>query len=594
MVEQSDDAWDVFVSYATEDRTRARAVFDACEASGARCFFDEVAFGKPRSVSAALSDHLARSRVLIVVWSQSAAHSPWVELELAAFLGLPDPERRVVALAIDDEPLPKIHHVVDDVERAVDRALCPAAVFVNYDPANLAAAQLCDALEGYGHLVDRLREGDDLEAWRRFEQFDRPLIICFSGADQNPPSAWEKHFDRNRAADRVMVVRSENISTPPILARAARLEVADAGRISEWLEAPPQLRLGDIFRAPAAFWGALAQQLPSRPGAHFGFADLSPDDLRSRAHVLAAKIFAIALSIALLLFAASFFAAPRLPLLDPQLTQRHLLMNAAAVLLAASFLGLARSAAAGATGAVIGAVLGCAATLLSGLYVRPGAIGGAVTAGALLGAAAATYANLPNPKIASRAPIYEISLKLAEATFYLALPMLLGGVLVRNYSYLHEAPAPERILFGTTLGGIAGLSFGLVVFLVKFRRNRERLWKRAAQTALRTAILSAALGGTGFLLAPGAVEQLGNGYAIGLFIGILIAGCFSLPQLMLERSLGAHRSALTALLLSFGTVCTILPFFPNVAQKAELLTALAGSIALGYLLARSAVALRKL
>jgi len=106
-------AHDVFISFAVEDETTAEAVSATLEASGIRCWI------APRDVLAgtdyaqAIVEAITQSRVMVLVFSSRANHSPHVrrEVERAVNTGIP-----IVPFRIEDVPLsPSLEYFIGPV-----------------------------------------------------------------------------------------------------------------------------------------------------------------------------------------------------------------------------------------------------------------------------------------------------------------------------------------------------------------------------------------------------------------------------------------------------------------------------------------------
>jgi len=90
---------DIFLSYATEDRARARRIAGMLESGGWKVFWDrKIAPGQDwRQV---VQSELDTARAVVVLWSQTSVGSSWVHEE--AERG----RSRLVSVLIDDAPLP--------------------------------------------------------------------------------------------------------------------------------------------------------------------------------------------------------------------------------------------------------------------------------------------------------------------------------------------------------------------------------------------------------------------------------------------------------------------------------------------------------
>ncbi|HWP58493.1 MAG TPA: TIR domain-containing protein [Candidatus Acidoferrales bacterium] len=92
---------DIFLSYAGEDRERARQVAGALECLGWSVWWDrEIPPGK--SFDQVIEEELNGARCVIVLWSQASVRSRWVKTEAAAAAD----KERLIPVLIDDVPIP--------------------------------------------------------------------------------------------------------------------------------------------------------------------------------------------------------------------------------------------------------------------------------------------------------------------------------------------------------------------------------------------------------------------------------------------------------------------------------------------------------
>ena len=94
--------WDVFLSYSRTDLRRVEPLVAALEQAGLRVFVDHVAIPGFGAISSTIREELARSRVLLALYSSGYPHRPACQWELtAAYLAgwsEGDPRRRVLVV----------------------------------------------------------------------------------------------------------------------------------------------------------------------------------------------------------------------------------------------------------------------------------------------------------------------------------------------------------------------------------------------------------------------------------------------------------------------------------------------------------------
>lgn len=115
----------VFVSFAGPDRQLANEFHDALAQRGVHAFIDERGIAPGEDILGAINDAIDQSDYFVLLWSESAASRPWVELEWTAALArdLNQNEQRDPAVLgrqltnrrtflfivrVDDTPLPTI------------------------------------------------------------------------------------------------------------------------------------------------------------------------------------------------------------------------------------------------------------------------------------------------------------------------------------------------------------------------------------------------------------------------------------------------------------------------------------------------------
>lgn len=81
--------WEVFLCHAGEDKDAvARPLAQSLDASGIRCWFDEIEVGWGESIGEKIQEGLSRSRYTIVIVSSSLSKKRWARRELRTALAL--------------------------------------------------------------------------------------------------------------------------------------------------------------------------------------------------------------------------------------------------------------------------------------------------------------------------------------------------------------------------------------------------------------------------------------------------------------------------------------------------------------------------
>jgi hypothetical protein len=105
-------AWDVFISYRSVNRPWAIALYDMLTEAGYRTFLDQYVLVAGQLLASQLQDNLRKSASGVLLWSQYAADSRWVEREHNAMLSRADNTREsacafyMVVAKLDAEALP--------------------------------------------------------------------------------------------------------------------------------------------------------------------------------------------------------------------------------------------------------------------------------------------------------------------------------------------------------------------------------------------------------------------------------------------------------------------------------------------------------
>lgn len=95
----------IFISYAWENQASAKQLQQALQTVGAEVFVDYTSIQGGESLPTRISQALRWCDTLILLWSQHAMNSHWVELEWTSALAL---KRHLIPCKLDKTPLPEI------------------------------------------------------------------------------------------------------------------------------------------------------------------------------------------------------------------------------------------------------------------------------------------------------------------------------------------------------------------------------------------------------------------------------------------------------------------------------------------------------
>jgi hypothetical protein len=95
----------IFISYAWENQATAKQLQQALQAAGAEIFVDYTGIQGGESLPTRISQALRWCDTLILLWSQHAKDSHWVELEWTSAIAL---KRHLIPCKLDETPLPEI------------------------------------------------------------------------------------------------------------------------------------------------------------------------------------------------------------------------------------------------------------------------------------------------------------------------------------------------------------------------------------------------------------------------------------------------------------------------------------------------------
>jgi hypothetical protein len=124
--------YDMFISYTSDDRSWAAKLEADLTARGLNVFRDQTRLDIGKDWDESLRQALSESMFLVVVWSAKAFKSPWVQKELAWFEATKGPQRRLIALLMDDQSTAYgRYQAIDDLKRAGSYSSDPASVDAN-------------------------------------------------------------------------------------------------------------------------------------------------------------------------------------------------------------------------------------------------------------------------------------------------------------------------------------------------------------------------------------------------------------------------------------------------------------------------------
>lgn len=100
----------VFISHNTADKATAREIAMFLTADNVGVWFDEWAISPGDSIVSAVNSALGNCSHLLLLWSQNAARSKWVEREMHSGLGklLQTGRPRILPLVLDNTPVPSL------------------------------------------------------------------------------------------------------------------------------------------------------------------------------------------------------------------------------------------------------------------------------------------------------------------------------------------------------------------------------------------------------------------------------------------------------------------------------------------------------
>lgn len=135
-----------FISHNKIDGEFARTLAMALVAVGSDVWFDEWEIKPGSSIIGGIQAGLTGAEAFVIVWSNAAAKSNWVDAELAAFLHrqIKDQSLKIIPVMLDDTPLPAL--LADfkgvHVDQENDAVRIAAGILENGAPDDSDLAQL--------------------------------------------------------------------------------------------------------------------------------------------------------------------------------------------------------------------------------------------------------------------------------------------------------------------------------------------------------------------------------------------------------------------------------------------------------------------
>jgi hypothetical protein len=200
-LESSRHAWDVFVSYASEDRHAvAIPLVTRLRAAGLRSWIDVEAVRAGDNLRGRVNEAIAQSRFGVVILSKAFLDKKWTMDELDALLAMERHDHKVVVPVLHDLP---------DSQLSQRYPLLANRVFLNTTAGVDAVAEaivrvvLLEALHGRSAVPTQRRRLlnllDDPETTpasvRTFLQHHADIVVRAVGADSDPVIIWEPAFD---------------------------------------------------------------------------------------------------------------------------------------------------------------------------------------------------------------------------------------------------------------------------------------------------------------------------------------------------------------------------------------------------------------
>ena len=269
---------DIFISYASEDRERAKQIAAAFTARGWSVWWDrEIPFGK--NFDKVIEENLAKAKCVVVLWTRHSVESRWVRAEAAEGVGrdlllpvvlerdlkLPLEFKRLQAANLADWRLDEPHEEFQRLLKSIESLLrIPPA-----EPAELRAIDTTEhdanAIDGGGAHVDLVRSRKSKKALYVFGLLVLPSAIILAAAIGLMNWRMPTRVQIDLVVDRVAfsVAGSEPV---PILDKAAGFHSLSIESFDSVTFKPATLQIADPSHADGADadipWNAIVAHEP--------------------------------------------------------------------------------------------------------------------------------------------------------------------------------------------------------------------------------------------------------------------------------------------------------------------------------------------
>lgn len=249
----------IFVSYSREDKAWATQIVTTLRARGRRVARDPALVQGDPFWRSKVRDALEQSTLMLVLWSGSAAHSPWVDQELRNFSG------KKLFLQLDQMPLPEL---TPPSELPADGQSEPATVgliegiehwLAHLEPT--AAAHLATSLAGDGESIGEFEDSAEINRQRRHCQASEEARLqqFRSALGDRVPKTTRLNEHMSRLEDGTVLIRlpdavaEQRAASDEVYVAAMPVTNAQYGRFLQATGYPPPPTWDEVgFRVPEA------------------------------------------------------------------------------------------------------------------------------------------------------------------------------------------------------------------------------------------------------------------------------------------------------------------------------------------------------